>query len=889
MNRIGLAAFFVAASAQAADTASALSGVALAIARSRDLSSSLTQAENADPEDRKTIATYYTGVKRSYLVNPLAQWRADSAPVIKNYVADVAQITQSFSSQLPGSAQTSFKLCMENNEVSELARAESRYLGSIDGALQGLGAPFNSRFDGSTQREWSPEDRSRADMASRSLDKDWGSVGAACCQAAAGRSVDRIADEDVANAKSDKLNLICSDLKKKLDSSKETFQSQFKSPVLSVPPDPLSVSGFSPPELATLLESYSFSSRLRNARASGESEDDLFANAEQECRTKVQQMQTQSRPVKKEMLFKLGESLKCAILPSLGTAYGNLLVQRLSTTLGRVPAAGDDWNLSCDPQTMNALDMSRPGDPLTVATQWGVPQMADPPYIKSMRALPPLSPPFSISQLPGGGVLTPFGGVGIDKTVSSLTGTGTSSSVSTGASGLSSTGRGLVSGSSRRVATSRGLSSAGTGRGLVQGAGLARGTRQLASQISRGDSPARAATVLKSGASSTRRLVSQMATNNGKLSSGDRRRALASEASNVKGTVRALSSARASRTTTDNILNSLRGRNSVVSTSSAPPSGGIGSLDNIRRQNDQERARIERMAQSFVDNISLALQRGESTRLNMQKVIAQRDGAVAAIMGDLPNASPKQQAKKVQALRRELMDYDKQIALLKTEYDTLQSSILEQGALLQNLQVFGPKGAKYPYTGGAGKLPPSFPTRSGALDSQGLWPQFLDTISMIQNAWAAASAGSGVWNTEQEWTREWTLFLNDYEKYATLRKNEEKQAAVGAANQVRVRSQSIQFETLKDSDSDTLVTAQMYAQSILDETDAIVKAQGHGVLGAVTLDAQALTSLKQARDEAEGALGALQTLALQYQESYPKNADENPEAWWSVLPELFFN
>jgi hypothetical protein len=75
----------------------------------------------------------------------------------------------------------------------------------------------------------------------------------------------------------------------------------------------------------------------------------------------------------------------------------------------------------------------------------------------------------------------------------------------------------------------------------------------------------------------------------------------------------------------------------------------------------------------------------------------------------------------------------------------------------------------------------------------------------------------------------------------------------------------------------------MYSQALVEELGDL---SNRSTRRELQLDKTSFDILSQARVDAEAALEALDTVALQYRDSMPKSDEDNPEVWWSMAQEL---
>jgi hypothetical protein len=646
-------------------------------------------------------------------------------------------------------------------------------------------------------------------------------------------------------------------------------------------------SGLSEYELGMMLNNRRFSSQLASRRGAtlddntAIREEDAIASIADTCKQAQLDKQKKANPLSKTVVTSIVKAMKCSVIPALTTNFLDTEFQKMSLGLAAADVQGDGWDVNCDPKEIALWDSMRPLDPAEIDKRWGISAMANPAYINNLRMLPPIRAPFPVVSLPSGGFVTPFGNVGVAaqpgsrrdgvNVVANIAGTDPRSQT------LVRTGR----------AASRGGRSY---RGLAQGASLVTGTRRLAGNIVSGRNTVQSAATLRSGASNTRRLAETMVSNNRALGANGSRQANARSAATARVSTRALAGTRASRTTAESMANRVAGRGSRVD-STSPRGPGVDVVDNRRRANEQERRRIEQLIRLYQSNIEEAVTKSQSVQIKIQEKIAERDAKVNGLMEQIINKAPRTQAKKIQETRLELMNLDKELASMKAEYDVFASSVADQAALIQTLVMFGPEAPNFPGFGGRPN-PRGFPTvntggsrgspgRSGSLDRYGdLWAQWFADF-WIRSAWAATARN--LFGSEDAWAEAWQKFQEDLTGYANLRAREDQQQTRELVKAWKERSASITEKSARDFDTDTLTTMEMYSQALVEELGDL---SNRSTRRELQLDKTSFDILSQARVDAEAALEALDTVALQYRDSMPKSDEDNPEVWWSMAQEL---
>ncbi len=810
--------------------------------RIKTLNSSLDdylQAEGdgrGDYSDQRVIRDYYKGIQENYIQNSLiAQKKAiEGASAVLMQSLNVSLVVNPKPKETAGWFNK-FQGCLD--KVKEDAQGNSRSIGrELDNVI--LDLQYSRTADFSTNKVKESLDYFESELASKS-DR--------CCN-------------DLESTQLASVENFCTELKQKVKKNAEDFL-MAQIPASPRVPDPLANDPkMTPVELSAILKKGVWRKDLNEARNDGDNaatlEESIFQNIDDACN-----MAHEEKKKKKKGTFgtagqQLAKALKCQVIPAIATYAWDTEWQKVTLGLSASQIEGDGWDVNCTPAEIALWDQMRPTDPNIIAQQWGIPQMADPPYIQSLRNLPPVNTPFPIMQMPGGGgLMTPFGTLNAQTVMMAN---------QSGGSGVVAT--------TNRVAASR----SGGARSLAQASNMTLGTRKLASNISQGKNSMQAANILRSGAQKTRSLASTMSSNNKKLGSAKSRSLMAQSAGTARNLSRSLTGAKASRSTSQSILNSLNGRGQGPNTPT---------MDDAKQQNEAERRRIEKLIQAYTDNIELAKKKSVEVAKKIQTLILERDAAVSDIMGDIINKPPKTQAKKVQNLRMELLAKDKELGALKAEYDVYNNSVADQASLIQNLLVFGNKAANFPGWGGANspnKLPGGFPSATGGGRGSTSWLAPWEKIWLPASAWAAPSKETA-FGTEREWATAWDKFKKDVAKYVDLRLSQEKDLSTQALAAFRARQKSITETTATDSDSETMVIMESYMSAIDEETSDLLEAN---TSGKVPLEKGVAESLRRAQDEARGAREVLQAISLQYKDSYPLTYEDNPEVWWGMVPEL---
>jgi hypothetical protein len=583
--------------------------------------------------NRAPVLGYYQRSRTYYLAEPLQSQRPKIVAAVKSYATAVSSlvdkdfIASAFSQKNPELfAVVSEKIaaCFKRESSTAVNRAASQIDAALASLQSGLSRSIAGSRSGDEREKLLGNKEENLNAALLVLESKMGDYAKSCCSDLSQADIGKGLSKDDCKNLAFEVDKENSRAVKALNEKFETI------PTVAEIPDPIRDSSLPAHQMAKLLPLYNVNS-VRTGDLSARSEvagleSDMFSQAEAACRSAALKKQEDSNPLARSIAINVAKGLKCAVFPTLATMYLDTEFQRLTTAIGAAEIKTPDMDLSCDPREMDLYNQMRPTDPNVIAQQWGLPQLANPPYIDAMRRLPPLQSPFPILPAPGGGLITPYGNIGV--TSQSLGVTGVNTSAANRSTVLPSTIR-------RNVGGSR---SAATGsRGLAAGRGLAQGARTLSANISSGVRTREAVTTLKSGSSNTKKLAKTILTNTSRLSAADRRAAATKSAQTAQTAVRALTGAAGSRTTAQGVLNGLRGR------------GGTGQAPNntLDETLEKKRKQMERLANSYIENIKTAQARAETARLKIAELISQRDEISGKLLGDIIHKAPRTKGKKV--------------------------------------------------------------------------------------------------------------------------------------------------------------------------------------------------------------------------------------------------
>lgn len=879
------------------------------------LGQSLESVSDADSSDRKQVVNHYNDTKQSYLLGPLSMSYQKSSGALREFSIKVDKSGTTLADAFGNSTsvQTVLEGCWDRTKMSELKAASRKYEASLSSAVSGLAAPYSSSRFGA-KYSWSSTSRDDFSSSLDVIDQDWGANAKKCCRQGLEAAVEK-AEASQKDALATKYQAACKQYEKDVTEAWAKAQPELQIDPPEMVPDPIkSNPRMEAPQLAAAIRSRSGALRQSRARHDAGAEEDQFAQAEADCRQRMQKKQNGALSILGTVASTASQLAMCVGLPTLATQRWKLSNQQLMLQLATLPIPGV---ANCNPAELAAYSSVR--DPSKLDSTYGITASLMP--LQRLKQLPMQTAGFWMRQRADGGFDTSYGPIGVASVAAGTAAAGSTLALASAASGTS--GR-TVTTSSRRVAASRGLTNARSGRALAstgntrgvdEGAALSRSARTLASDISRGQAPFKNASRLRSDASTTHRALATMVTNNAKQSPQQRRRGLASEAATVRTAARKLSSTRVSRTTNSSTLASLRGRTRKTGGAPQTPLGGT-TYEDMKKNAEKSRQILINKVKVIADNVQGIVDKAEQTRQEIFGLINQAEVMTANLYREIIELPPYQQAERVYQNRVAVAEIQKQIAPLKIAYDAYQGAILEQKAALMTLgQFVGPgvsmpglpsniASALQPLPTGTGTsstgsssgdrsvtvtpksadeipAPAGFPVRTTSLEE----PSLLDWLNPIKSAWAATKK-TKLWSNDEEWALEWDRLMKDWEGYLEGKKKEERKLASELAQLVDTREKSITWETMRDSDTDYISTLNLYSKTLEEETGDLITATDLKGPEQLNLDGNTIQQLRQAREEARGAREALMKLAIQYKEARPESDEDNPEAWWSVVPGL---
>jgi|GEM_PF-1774300 len=685
---------------------------------------------------------------------------------------------------------------------------------------------------------------------------------------------------------------VCAKLKLDLEEAQKKFQKSLDAalPAPTAAPDPGDVFDGDYQLFGYFLQEHNYlKSALSQARRRGatladsaDAEDEILQNIKSACEKGRDKAQDKSVPISKSLVTNLGKAIKCHILPSIATTSWDLQYQRLTVAGAMVPIEGKDWDVNCDPNETAQYLAMRTDDPAQLARQWGLDTMQNPDYISRLRNLQPTaSIPIVANPGMGGGYFTGIGVYGVQPTqINTAANASTGNTVGSTSRGTVSTVSNGTSSSSRRVSASRSLSTASVGPSsrtlatrtaagstrlaVANGVGRANQVRTLSTSIRNNQNPVQLASTLKSGATNTRNFTTKIASNNAKLSSSQRRTLNVQSSSTARAVVGKLAGVRGSQSTAQDVLN-------AIEQGKGNPGGTVGNFADRQAQNaaDQqaqldEQKRLDGLITQAIQNVYDKQQKQRQKIAEIQGLINERDVMVAGVLQEIISKPPKAQADRIQQLRLQLMQKDKEISLLKVEYDGYDAAIAQQNVIAQSLQY---NGQNSPY----------FTPGRGSRGTRGktTFRPILDLL--VPEAFAAVPV------SEIDFVGGMKAFVADLRKQIADNKAKETQVLKEAYALYKARGDAITEDNVRDTDSSALIEASLYADALYFESKELVESASDKKSPS-NIAANVVSVLVETRDNAAEARKALDTIALQFKESYPLRAEDNPEAWWPMVP-----
>lgn len=675
----------------------------------------------------------------------------------------------------------------------------------------------------------------------------------------------------------------CEDKIQILNNAEATLAAAFKLPdqIQVLAPNPLGLDSkdLTAHDIRLIIEEKG--TTLRQLRGGANSvehldESDVFESMAN-CRKRAAYFQDNTLPTKQIAVNSVGKLLKCSVLPMVATQNWDSDKAMIVNTLADAEIKGHKLDLTCDPGTgkmwQTIQDQGR--DP----TAWGIPQMANPPYLQSLRTVPPVSTGVNgITDAQDYMNLYPMPGVENYNVASNAA--RTVGSVANSQSGIQLGGRTL----SLKVSPS---GATATRRGQE----LALAVRESSSNIRNDNQAEYYATRLARGAQSTRKFLENGVSRSSKISTPKALERQKQDASRARDTVLRSVGTTASRSTSQGILNGLR---NVQNTA-------MRAVDSVGEQNRKVKDAVKGQIQGILNNIDLARVKAEEARASIMKMVATYDQKVAELTQEIDGKAPKKIGALIQAKRTELFELVKTMGTKKAEFDGLQAQILEQNSALMRIASFGPQGTDLATSGSRGSL--NTPTNVNGVDTSGMpqgrgtlqsntgyfekrplsgFEKFMEFMNPFPDAFAVGVKAQEEF--ERFWNSEWKRFVSQYGDYVESRQKVEKNIANEAAKLVAVRNRSVTEENYDFIDQRTLLTADLYISELEEESEFLIQGQKSG---QIRMQQPVLSRILETRQDTLKAREAWIAAQNEHLKIIPKSYEDDPELWWGFVPQIF--
>ncbi|MEO5668685.1 MAG: hypothetical protein ABIR96_11550 [Bdellovibrionota bacterium] len=893
LSTIGVAIFAHASAAQSyADASKAFVDQLTYRAAQQDAQVNTIVAEGDrinDSGDKKVIEAYYNQIRIHYVAEPSYKIvkSVDMEQTLNTYVGSLQNI---FSSDDAGIARANrkkddneadaifseveFKKCVNNSlNFSDLVDKKQKVLSSLLSMQRSMETPYMFRaMDYSASNRWSGAATLSQGLAA--FDRDLPSLVASCCVKP---------DPDLSSAK-------CSEYKQQATAAQEKLTSAFTSieyPPLQYTPNPLDVHELSGQDLAEIITQRRAVLNTVRSKSTNEfaEEQDVFESMAR-CRLRAKQFQNSKKPLSYEAAFAAAKAVKCSLLPAY--AAQNLETQwaKMSVAGVAVPIQGNGWDINCSANEAQAwntiIDQSR--DP----SAWGIDQMANPPYIQSLRAMPPVATGLPMQGITADEYLMLTPTPGLDNYSTGANNTRTTvrpTNASVGARGGARSTAGATAFQSKVVRSES---------GVEKGQELVNSVRVSSSNIRNNDRSEFYASRLNMGAKNTLGFL-QTGVARSKIirssSSSD-----TTQTNDVRRMVLRSTGTRASRTTSEGILGSLNN-----GTSSTPTT--TGNITDIGAQNEAVQAQVKVTVQKYLDNIELTRTKAEAARIEILRLVGQYDSVMGEVSIDIQNQPPKKIAARIAEGRSDQMDLVNQLGVKRAEFDAYQAAINEQSSALSRLVTFGPmngeisldgasrgttRGTSTGTTTGTSTTMPSGLDTSGRGSTRGAWnrtngfaDQLWAVLNPISSAWAATRMSGAEF--QRFYASEWKRFVSQYGDYVEGLRKADMANSREAAQLISARKKSITLDNYTVIDVDTMTTIDMFLSELDEETGFLLDGQrdkqfklSNDVIGKVQ---ETRKNALKARD----AWAEAQVVAFKEQ---PKSYEQDARLWWGFLPTI---
>jgi uncharacterized protein YciI len=837
-----------------------------------------------DSNDMRVIEAYYNQLRVTYISEPSRRIVTSANPVgaLETYVSNLEGLFRSSSSKLKRAEvnkdnaqfdELDFKECVSNSvNLPNLNSKKEQVRSSLMALQRSMETPYMFRSMAYVaESRWEGKNTLSDGLAA--FDQDLGGIVARCCR-----------DAELDSGK-------CDNYLSRVANVQEDLGKNFRNvdyPPVQFTPNPLDVQQLSGQDLAEIISQRR--SLLTNLRSKPTEEyadeQDVFESMAR-CRVRAKQFQDNRQPMSFQAAFAAAKAVKCSLFPAYASQNLETQWAKLSVAGVAVPIEGKGWDINCSKNEAEAwntiIDQSR--DP----SVWGLDQMANPPYIQSLRSIPPVSTGL------------PMNGITADEYLM-LTPTPGLDSYSVASNGMRTTGRPTNAESGPRLGNRSGGSQSGTvfnkvsrsNSGVEKGQQLVSSVRSASSSIRNNDRSPYYANRLSMGAKSTLGFLQTGVSRSKVLGTSSS----ATETDGVRRMVLRTAATGASRTTSEGILGSLNGAGTTTTTGNS----GTGSITDIGAKNEAVKAQVKVMVEKMLSNIEYTRTKAEESRIAAMRLASEFDTAYGEMRLKAANQPPKKIQQAISEFMTEQRDLINRGAVKRAEYDAYQAAILEQSSALSRLVTFGPmngeinadavgggRGTTRGSSTSSGSSMPSGLDTSGRGSTRGAWnapkPDAMDKLwamlNPIASAWAATTAAAS--DFELYYAKEWKRFVTQFGEYVEGLRKADADNGREAAQLIAARKKSITLENYAVIDADTMTTIDMFLSELEAETDYLLEGQRNKQF---KLSGEVLNKIQEARQDtlkARDAWGEAQVAAFRLQ---PKALEDDPFVWWGFLPSI---
>jgi hypothetical protein len=824
-----------------------------------------------DSNDMRTIENYYNQTRAHYIADPLrqinSQVNVDQA--LETYINDIEGSFRVKTSSLKRAETKAdkkdsfaeldmleFKECMYDSlNVGNLRDKKSKIVASLGDLQSRVEAPYQFRSINYLSGGWGG--RKTVSDGLGFFAQDINGVARKCCTG----DMDKNACEDAARA--------AHDAKEKLFAS---FRVDYPTPTYT--PNPLEVQDLTSQELTQIITQKNGTLRSLRSKPTKEyaDEQDVFEQTAR-CRIRASQFQNTKQPLSFQAAFAAAKAVKCAILPAYAAQNLDTQWAKLSVAGVAVPIQGEGWDINCganEAQAWNTIiDQTR--DP----SVWGLDQMANPPYIETMRAMAPISTGLPMAGMTADDYLMLTPTPGLD-------------SYSVGANNLRTVANPRNMGGAANSRTQNGITNLQTkvvrsNSGVEKGQQLVGAVRSASNSIRTNDRSSYYANRLSLGAKNTQAFLATSVTRSKTLN----RTADAASTDNVRRMVLRSTGTRASRTTGEGILSGLN----------TGSTGTTGNITDIGAQNEAVRADVKNQIQKILDQIEATRVAGEAARTAGLKLTSDYDTLVGELMIDVDQKAPKKIAAKIKESTVERKRLITEMGVQRATYDAAQAKILELNSALMRLATFGPVGTQLDVgTAGRGSTTngngTSMPAGLGGStngrgttrttqNSRDWLDRMVAAFNPISTAWAAAKDSAQ--DFERFYASEWRRFKKQYGEYVERLRQADRANAREAALIIASRNKALTKDTYNLIDAETLISMDMFLSEIDGEAEFLL--DGHRSK-QFKLGNDVVGKIQEARQSAQAAQDLLLEAHIQSLKNAPKSYEQDPQAWVGFLPQI---